>query len=141
MENIEIKLVKQWDTNQIVDLYRAGNWWEEYYNPNELPNLIENSFAFVVAVDTSLSKAIGMGRVISDGISDAYIQDVVVLPTYRRHEIGKQIIEILIKACHQQKIEWIGLIAEPGSVEFYNSLDFSEMKDHVPMLYKKRRHI
>ena len=136
MKDIEIKLVKQWNPTDIVNLYKAGNWWKEYYNPAELPRLISNSFAFAVAVDNRTHKAIAMGRIISDGVSDAYIQDVVVLPTYRHHKIGKHIIIKLIEHCHKHNISWIGLIAEPGSIEFYTTLKFSQMKNHVPMIYK-----
>ena len=138
MKKIEIKLVKEWSISEIVDLYKAGNWWKSHYNASEIPKILKNSFAFVVAIDTTIQKAIGMGRVISDGISDAYIQDVIVLPEYRRHTIGKQIIKTLIHHCHKHHIEWIGLIAEPGSIEFYLSLDFQQMKNHIPMLLKKR---
>ena len=136
MKNIEIKLVKNWLTTDIVILYKAGNWWKNYYDPDELPRLIRNSYAFAVAVDKTTDKAIGMGRVISDGISDAYIQDVVVLPAYRRHKIGKHIIDILTQHCQTNNIKWIGLIAEPGSIEFYTALNFHQMKNHVPMLLK-----
>lgn len=137
MKEIEIKLVKEWTSSEIVNLYKAGNWWKPHYNASELSKLITNSFVFVVAIDKTSQKAIGMGRVISDGVSDAYIQDVIVLPEYRRHTIGKQIIETLIKYCHNHHIEWIGLIAEPGSIEFYTSLDFQQMKNHIPMLLKQ----
>ena len=138
MDNIEVKIVKKWDSPQIVALYKAGNWWKEYYSPDGLPSLISNSFAFAVAIDTTNNTAIGMGRVISDGVSDAYIQDVVVIKEYRRHDIGKAIIDLLINQCQNHGIEWIGLIAEPGSIEFYTSLHFEPMKDHVPMLLKTK---
>ena len=135
MDHIEIKLVDTWDIDQIVSLYKAGNWWKDHYDPSEIPRLIQSSFAFAVAVDPKKNIAIGMGRVIADGVSDAYIQDVVVLPSYRHQEIGKHIIKRLIQQCHASHIEWIGLIAEPGSIEFYTALQFKPMKDHVPMLY------
>jgi len=138
MKEIEIKLVKEWPSSEIVNLYKAGNWWKPHYNVSELSKLITNSFVFVVAIDKTSQKAIGMGRVISDGVSDAYIQDVIVLPEYRYHTIGKQIIETLINHCHNHHIEWIGLIAEPGSIEFYTSLEFQRMKNHIPMLLKQR---
>lgn len=135
MDQIEIKLVDSWDIDEIVSLYKAGNWWKDYYDTAEIPRLIRSSFAFAVAVDLQKKLAIGMGRVISDGVSDAYIQDVVVFPAYRRKKIGEAIIKILIQRCHASHIKWIGLIAEPGSIEFYNSLHFKRMKNHVPMLY------
>jgi ribosomal protein S18 acetylase RimI-like enzyme len=136
MKRIEIRLVDQWDTQEIINLYKAGNWWKEHYDASKIPHLIRSSFSFAIAIDTANNKAIAMGRSISDGVSDAYIQDVIVLPEYRRQEIGKHIIEKLVQQCHASNIQWIGLIAEPGSIEFYTTLDFKPMKDHVPMLLK-----
>jgi ribosomal protein S18 acetylase RimI-like enzyme len=80
-----------------------------------------------------------MGRVISDGVSDAYIQDLVVLPTYRSQSIGKKIAQKLIEFCQSKGIVWIGLIAEPGSSQFYTSLGFTTMENHIPMLYKMEK--
>ena len=64
---IEVRLVNVWDVETIADLYRAGGWWNERWDPADLTALIEGSFAFVVAVDRTTGKAVGMGRVISDG--------------------------------------------------------------------------
>ena len=69
-QNIEIKIVSSWQENDIVNLYKAGGWWKETYNPSEINKLIKGSFAFAVVINTKLDKAIGMGRILSDGISD-----------------------------------------------------------------------
>ena len=71
-KNIEIKIVNNWSENDIVDLYKAGGWWKETYNSSEINNLIKGSFAFVVVINNKLNKAIGMGRILSDGISVAF---------------------------------------------------------------------
>ncbi len=76
-----------------------------------------------------------MGRVLSDGMSDAYIQDFVIHPDHRRKGLGKELLTMLIDYCHQHKITWIAIIAEPNSHTFYRKNGFSEMKDHTPMQY------
>jgi len=134
---ITIQLVTTWNTNDIVRLYKAANWWKESYDAKHLPRLIQNSFAFVVAVDTDKGKTIGMGRVISDAVSDAYIQDVVVLDDYRKQGIGTMIIDNLVSYCTSKGIHWIGLIAEPGSAQFYKNSGFHVMVEYIPMLYSK----
>jgi ribosomal protein S18 acetylase RimI-like enzyme len=136
-ESVEIRLVTSWSIDDIVQLYQAAGWWKNTYDPAGIPGLIAGSFAFAVAVDTITGKTVGMGRTISDGVSDAYIQDVIVLSTYRGQNIGKKIIQTLIDACHLKGIAWIGLIAEPGSSEFYTSLGFTIMDQHIPMRYTK----
>jgi GNAT superfamily N-acetyltransferase len=135
-DDIAIQLVHDWDEVEIANLYRAGGWWKEEYDQKELPRLIRGSFLFAVAVDRKTGHAVGMGRVISDGVSDGYIQDLVVLPEYRKTGIGAQIVSTLVKKCLEQGISWIGLIAEPDTEKFYLSFGFHPMKGHVPLKFR-----
>lgn len=134
-DTIRVSIVNSWDNAEIVFLYRTGGWWKDTYDPAEIPRLIKYSFAFAVAVDTS-GHAIGMGRAISDGVSDAYIQDLVINPEHRGRGIGTRILSVLIKHCKQAGLSWIGLIAEPGSEDFYTPLGFERMPGHIPMIYR-----
>ncbi|WP_363054431.1 GNAT family N-acetyltransferase [Methanoregula sp. PtaB.Bin085] len=106
------------------------------HRAEDLPHLIRGSFAFAVAADIATGRAVGMGRIISDGISDAYIQDVVVLPEYRKSGIGRDIVSILIGHCLQAGITWIALIAEPGTEKFYLPIGFRLMERHIPLIYR-----
>ena len=133
---IAVRLVRSWDENEIVGLYRAGGWWKEEYSASEIPSLIQGSFLFAVAVHEKSGKAVGMGRVISDGVSDGYIQDLVVLPSCRKTGVGRQIVQVLLDACRKSGIGWISLIAEPETEEFYTPLGFRRMTDHVPLFYQ-----
>lgn len=135
-DNTEIRLVDSWSIDEIVELYIAGGWWKESYDTSLINQMIAGSFIFAVVIDTTMGKAVGMGRVISDGISDAYIQDLVVLPKYRRQGLGKKLVNFLIKQCLSEGIVWIGVIAEPGSDKLYRGLGFKPMKGHIPMLYQ-----
>lgn len=98
----EVRLVDAWDLDAIADLYRAGGWWKEEWNPAGLSSLIRGSFAFAVAVESSTGRTVGMGRVISDGVSDGYVQDLVVHPNYRDRDIGTMILSALLKECRLQ---------------------------------------
>ena len=132
-----VELVNSWDEDEIADLYRAGGWWKDEYRPEELRHLIRGSFAFAVASDRKSGKAIGMGRVISDGVSDGYIQDLVVLPEYRASGVGSAIVSRLMEKCRESGVSWLALIAEPGSEQFYLPLGFRRMEGHIPMIYKE----
>ena len=131
-----VHLVHSWDEEEIADLYRAGGWWKEEYRAEELRHLIRGSFLFAVATDEKTGRAIGMGRVLSDGVSDGYIQDLVVLPGYRKSGIGSQIVSVLVKTCRNKGLTWIALIAEPYTDSFYTPLGFQKMNGYVPMIYQ-----
>ena len=135
-EGIRVSCVRAWRTEDIVALYRAGGWWKDAYNPAEIPRLISGSFAFAVAEDINNGHAVGMGRAISDGVSDAYIQDLVVLPAYRGRDLGAAMVSSLIERCREAGISWIALIAEPGSEAFYLPLGFARMEGHIPLIYR-----
>lgn len=135
-EEIDIRLVYSWDEEEIVALYRAGGWWKEEYRTEDLRHLMRGSYAFAVAAENKTGRAVGMGRVISDGVSDGYIQDLVVLPEFRKSGVGAQIVAALINRCLQAGITWIALIAEPGTERFYLPLGFHSMEGYVPLLFR-----
>jgi ribosomal protein S18 acetylase RimI-like enzyme len=129
---IALRIVSAWDADEIVALYRAGRWWQEEWTPDGIAPLIAGSFCFIVA--TEGEQAVGMGRAISDGCSDAYLQDIVVLPECRGRGIGDAILEALVSFCRERGLTWIGLVAQPGTAPFYERRGFAVMEGHVPML-------
>ena len=96
---------------EIRRLYLLAGWCEEADDVSFLPPLFAGST--VVLSAWSGEHVVGIGRAISDGVSDAYIQDVVVAPGSRRRGIG-----------------WIGLVGAPGTDAFYASLGFCAPEDH-----------
>ncbi len=135
MTNITYHIVKEADAAEILRLYRLAGWWQMDENPEYLQTvskIISNSFCFVIAKQGE--EIIGMGRAISDGTSDAYIQDVTVREDLRGHGIGKGIIRTLIAFLKEHKLQWIGLISEPGYERFYGNLGFNVMQNYTPFL-------
>jgi spermidine synthase len=119
--------------DQLIALYQEAGWWSAQTDSRDLlEGIIAGSFYFCVAVVEN--RIIGMGRAISDGVSDAYIQDVTVSKPYRRKKIASRIITELIEKLEFDGIGWIGLIAERGSAGFYRPFGFEPMPDSTPML-------
>ncbi|MCX6554572.1 MAG: GNAT family N-acetyltransferase [Candidatus Aminicenantes bacterium] len=134
-DEIEIKVVAALDRAAVKKLYQEAGWWRQEDDGADdcawIDTLVRQSFCFVGAF--SGSELIGMGRAVSDGVSDAYIQDVVVLKKFRRAGIGNKIIEKIIEFLRSRRIGWIGLIAEPGTRPFYQRLGFAVLEDYTPM--------
>ncbi|HOV17023.1 MAG TPA: GNAT family N-acetyltransferase [Candidatus Cloacimonadota bacterium] len=123
------------DLEQLRQLYLSNGWLEASATQTGqvITSIITHTFCFAVARDDG--KIIGMGRSISDGVSDAYIQDVTVLPQYRKRGIGGGLIQFLVDFLHAQGINWIGLISEPGYENFYREQGFAVMPGYTPFLY------
>jgi GNAT superfamily N-acetyltransferase len=134
-DDVAIKIVDAWPADELVELYKAGGWWKPSYDSSQIPKLIKGSFAFAVAVSKRTGRAVGMGRCLSDGVSDAWIQDVAVLPPYRNRGIGRSIIKELLDYCLERRLQWIGLVAEPGTRDFYIPLGFRALPGE-PMVHQ-----
>jgi GNAT superfamily N-acetyltransferase len=133
---VDVKAVTSWDTDEILALYRSAGWWHDGEDdPSQIPGIIRGSLVFVVAVERKSGMAVGMGRAISDGVSDAYIQDLVVLPGYRGTGIGREILRKILAICRERGIGWIALIAEGGTGEFYRGHGFGVEEGDLPMMY------
>ena len=138
MPDIVYENVTSAPSETIVDLYRAGGWWQE--EPAwraAIPQMIRGSLCFLLAREPG-GRVVGMGRVISDGASDGYIQDVVVLSEFRGRGIGREIIRRLTDRCVAAGLTWIGLVAEPDTQKFYQVLGFQPLTGFQPMLYQVR---
>ena len=116
----------------ITRLYRQEGWWSpEPDNPDLVAGIVRGSHCFLTAVQGN--EIVAMGRAISDGVSDAYIQDVTVAPSYRGKGVGTTIIRKLVERLNEDGLEWIGLIAEKNSYHFYERIGFTRMTDSEPM--------
>ncbi|MDD5556633.1 MAG: GNAT family N-acetyltransferase [bacterium] len=136
---VRVRVARRVRADEVVRLYRAAGWWREEYSssPARIGAMVRGSLCFVGAFRGR--RMVGMGRAISDGAGDAYLQDVTVLPAWRGRGIGRAIILKLLDVLRGRGIEWIGLIAEPGHGRFYHGLGFRELKRCTPMVWRERR--
>ena len=135
-EQLIIKTIKTASMEELIQLYKEAEWWQPSYDydPEFLNYIVKDSAIFVGAFLDK--KLIGMGRALSDLASDAYIQDIAVLKEFRSKGIGKKIIQTLIEKLKENNVDWIGLVAQPGTSSFYKELGFEILKNHVPLKYK-----
>jgi len=140
MSNVaQVERIFSADENELSELlavYQSAGWWDtETEDYRQISTIISRSYCF--AVIRIEEKIVGMARTISDGISDAYIQDVAILPEYQGLGYGKLLVDFLVEFLTDKQISWIGLIATPGAETFYRKSGFTAMENFTPMLYKK----
>jgi predicted GNAT family acetyltransferase len=81
-------------------------------------------------------KLIGFGRAISDGVFQAAIYDVAIIPEYQARGIGAIIIKTIIDKL--SNCNFI-LYAAPGKEGFYQTLGFRKMKTGMALFQKAPR--
>ena len=119
----EIRLIDSPDAEELLqlrELYVIANWIDADDPAEFLSPALAGST--VAAGAFANGKLIGFARALSDGCSDAYIQDVVVRKDQRGKGIGRQIIRFLEVELRCKGIDWIGLVGEPGTENFYSKL-------------------
>ncbi|MBQ7208581.1 MAG: GNAT family N-acetyltransferase [Lentisphaeria bacterium] len=114
------------ETVRAARLYAAAGWTGEGGDCSFVRAAVAGSFLAAGAFEGE--QLVGMGRVLSDGCSDAYIQDVVVDPGFRGRGIGGRIVMFLVGELQARGVDWIALVGEPGTENFYARLGF-ERKD------------
>jgi GNAT superfamily N-acetyltransferase len=102
-----------------------------FYSPDEHKRAFEASYSTVFAWHDG--QLIGFGRAISDGVYQAAIYDVAVVPEYQGEGIGAIIIQTILSKLSQCNII---LYATPGKEGFYKTLGFRKMKTGMA-LFKK----
>jgi ribosomal protein S18 acetylase RimI-like enzyme len=98
----------------------AADGFDNGRSPEALEQSFEAAQHAVFARDGD--HVVGMARLLSDGVCNAYLVDVWTLSGYRRHGIGSAMVRLLLDAVPGQHV---GLQTD-GAQSFYASLGFRE---------------
>lgn len=100
------------------------------YSKEQLFQAANNSWYHISIYDND--RLIAFGRMISDGVYQALICDVMVDPTYQKQGLGKKIIEELLNKCKESGIQSVQLFSAKGKQDFYKKLGFEERGQDAP---------
>ena len=112
----------------VLHLYQAVSWTNYTNQPQMLEQSLAHSLAIYVARDGG--EVVGLVRLIGDGFSSIFVQDLIVLPTYQRQEIGSALMKQALadyKAAYQ-----VQLVTEETekTLGFYRSLGFETLSTY-----------
>ena len=129
-DRFRYSITKDLPRADVLALYRAAGWFGPSDPAPELDAMVANSFAVSAAFD-SAGRLVGMARALSDGVSDAYILDVVVDPAHRSQGVGRTIVKCLADHLASFGIDWIVCIGVPGTEAFYRAAGAAPMDGHT----------
>jgi ribosomal protein S18 acetylase RimI-like enzyme len=109
----------------ILALYRTASWWPER-TEGQVCAMLESSPAVGAWHGQSL---IGFARAVSDGVLRAYVEDVIVAPSWRGQGIGHALLDGLTEQLGPIPI--VTLFCSPGLVPYYESSSFRKTRQAV----------
>ncbi|HFI0468263.1 TPA: GNAT family N-acetyltransferase [Streptococcus suis] len=113
----------QLDFQAVLELYTSVGWTNYTDRPAMLQKALEHSLFVLAAFDGN--SLVGLLRAVGDGHSIIFIQDILVLPTYQRQGIGRNLLERAIT--HFPSIYQLHLLTDntEKTRSFYEALGFT----------------
>ena len=115
---------------EAAELYRQAGWIDNDTPDTDLIPILKNSYCVMGAWDPE-GHLIGMMRALSDGVSDAYLLDMVVEKSHRNRGIAHRIVEDLTGFLKGKGIDWIVCISVPEAEKLYQKSG-KVMEHYVP---------
>ena len=75
----------------VLHLYQAAGWTNYTNQPQMLEQALSHSLVIYVALDGDA--VVGLIRLVGDGFSSVFVQDLIVLPSYQRQGIGRSLMK------------------------------------------------
>lgn len=120
---------------EYIQLRNSIGW--KILQSDKIKKGLDNSI-YCVCVEEQ-GKLIGFGRIIGDGGTVFYIQDIMVKPSYQKQNIGtlimKKLVDYIDDNCIDDAI--IGLIAVSKLDKFYKKFAFTYNQDNHFYRYRK----
>ena len=112
----------------VLHLYQAVGWTNYTHQPEMLEQALSHSLVIYVALDGDA--VVGLIRLVGDGFSSVFVQDLIVLPSYQRQGIGRSLMKQALgdfKGAYQ-----VQLVTEQTekNVRFYRSIGFETLSTY-----------
>ena len=119
MIKIDQRQLKQAD---VLALYQAVGWNMYTRDPKKLERAIAQSLSVLGAYDGD--QLVGLIRAVGDGETILFIQDLLVLPSYQRQGIGRQLVDALVDQFPQVRQRVLLTDDQPQTRAFYENIGF-----------------
>lgn len=118
----EYKMVDTVTVDQVIHLYEAVGWTNYTQNLKMLEAALTTSRYLLLACHND--GIVGILRVVGDGASIMYIQDLIVLPEYQRRGIGRSLLQQFLEGHRHIYQIILSTDMEDKTLAFYRSLGF-----------------
>ena len=104
---------------EIVELKKAVGW---DYDSGIYEHVLKGVHTYFIARDKE--KLVGFISVISDGVADVFLVDLMVHPAYQKQGLGKKIVHQAVKYSKSIGVQCVHVTFNQTEEEFYRKCGF-----------------
>ena len=138
-----IKITKESSVSidDVLHLYQAVGWTNYTNQPQMLEQALSHSLATYLARDGE--EIVGLVRLIGDGFSSVFVQDLIVLPTYQRQGIGSTLMKQALSDYKDTYQIQLATEESEKTLGFYRSLGFETLSSFqcTGMIWVNRKNL
>ena len=122
-----IKITKETSVSldDVLHLYQAVGWTNYTNQPQMMEQALSHSLAIYLARDGE--KIVGLVRLVGDGFSSVFVQDLIVLPSYQRQGIGSALMKQALADYKDAYQVQLATDESEKTLGFYRSLGFETL--------------
>ena len=125
-----IKITKETSVSidDVLHLYQAVGWTNYTNQSQMLEQALSHSLVIYLALDGDA--VVGLIRLVGDGFSSVFVQDLIVLPSYQRQGIGSSLMKEALK--DYKDAYQVQLVTEQTerTLGFYRSMGFESLSTY-----------
>ena len=112
----------------VLHLYQAVGWTNYTHQPEMLEQALSHSLVIYVALDGDA--VVGLIRLVGDGFSSVFVQDLIVLPSYQRQGIGSSLMKEALEDFKETYQVQLATEQTEENVGFYRSMGFETLSTY-----------
>lgn len=122
-----IKIIKETSVSidDVLPIYQAVGWTNYTNQPQMLEQALSHSLATYLARDGE--EIVGLVRLVGDGFSSVFVQDLIVLPSYQRQGIGSSLMKQALADYKDAYQVQLATDESEKALGFYRSLGFETL--------------
>ena len=125
--------------DDVLHLYQAVGWTNYTNQPQMLEQALSHSLTTYLARDGE--EIVGLVRLVGDGFSSVFVQDLIVLPSYQRQGIGSDLMKDALGDFKDAYQVQLATEQTEKNLGFYRSLGFETLStyDCTGMIWVDRK--
>ena len=123
----------------VLHLYQAVGWTNYTHQPQMLEMSLSHSLEIYTALDGDA--VVGLVRLVGDGFSSVFVQDLIVLPSYQGQGIGNDLMKEALGDFKDAYQIQLATEQTEKNLNFYRSLGFETLStyDCTGMIWVDRK--